>query len=56
MFVGRECSSVDVQVRVDFDGCNIQTAALQQRSNATRDNSFANTTDNAASHEYVLHL
>lgn len=56
MFVGRECSSVDVQVRVDFDRCNIQTTALQQRSNATRDNSLANTTDNAASHQYVLHL
>ena len=34
----------------------MQTTAFQKRSNAARNNSLANTANNAASHQYVLHL
>lgn len=56
MFVGRECSSVDVQVGVDFDRRNVQSTAFQQRSNAARNNSLSNPANNATSHQNVLHV
>lgn len=55
VLVWRKGSGVDVDVRVDFDRSNIDAAAIEQRSERARNDSFADAADHAARHQNVLH-
>ena len=55
MFVRRKGAGVDVEVGIDFDRRNAKAARLENRSDAARDDAFANSADHATRDEYVLH-
>lgn len=55
MFIRRECSGIDIEVRIDFDGRYSNTDRLQYDAQTTGDNAFAHTADHAASDQNVLH-
>lgn len=56
MLVGRESSSVDVQIGVDFDRSNMKPDSFQQSTDAARNDSFPDTANYTTSHQNILHL
>ena len=50
MLVGRESSSVDVQVGIDFDRSNMQPDSFQQGPDTAGNHSLSNTANNASSY------
>ena len=54
MFIGREGTSIDVQVRVYLYGRHMEPHRLEQRAQAARNDSFAYPTDYPATDKDVL--
>lgn len=54
MFVRREGPSINVEVRVNLDGCNTQANGLEKGANTASDHPLPNTTDDTTTDQDVL--
>ena len=55
MFIRREGAGIDVDVGINFDGCNSDAIGFENRPDATRDDAFPNPAYHASRHQNVLH-
>jgi len=55
VLVGRERSSVNVNVGIDFDGRHVDVAMLEDGAERASDDTLAHATDHTAGYQNVLH-
>lgn len=55
MLIRREGPSVDVDIGVDFNGCDVKAAGLQDRPDTAGDDAFADPRDHTSCDQNVLH-
>ena len=55
VFIGRKCSSIDVQVGIYLNGGHAQPVRLQQGAYAAGDDAFAHSAYHPATNQYVLY-
>lgn len=56
MLERRKSAGVDIEIGINLDACDLESAVLEQTANARSDDSFTNTADDTASYQNVLHL
>jgi len=49
-------SSINVDIRIDLDGCHSNSIGFQNCSNTTCNDAFTDTTNHSSNHQYVLHV
>lgn len=55
MFIRGKRAGIDVYIRVDFNGCDMKAAGLEERSHAAGDYTFTNAWYYTTSNQDVLH-
>lgn len=55
MLIGGEGARIDVNVRVDFDGCDVKAAGLENGAHTAGYDALPNARYHTTCHQYVLH-
>lgn len=55
VLIGRESSRVYVNVRIDFDGCDVKAAGLENGAHTAGYDTLPNARYHTACHQYILH-
>lgn len=56
VLIGRECACVNINVRIDLDGGDMEAAGFEDCSHTAGNNTFTNSRYNTTSDQDVLHI